>query len=46
MTGGAPVTLLAMEADIVLPTWLAWVVGGVLIVAIVCGFIIAVRHMR
>ena len=39
-------TLLAMEADIVLPTWLAWVVCGVLIAAIVFGAIIAFRRLR
>jgi hypothetical protein len=37
---------LAMEADIVLPTWLAWVVYSVLIVAIICGVVVAFRHMR
>jgi hypothetical protein len=39
-------TLIAMEADIALPTWLAWVIGGVLIVAIICGFIVAFRRWR
>jgi len=39
-------TVLVMESYIALPDWAVWVVGGVLIVAIVCGFIVALRHMR
>ena len=39
-------TLLAMEADIALPTWLVWIVASVLIAAILYGAIIAFRRSR
>jgi hypothetical protein len=42
----ARMTVLVMESYIALPTWVAWVVGGVLVVAIVCGFIVALRRWR
>jgi hypothetical protein len=39
-------TLLVMETYISLPDWLAWVVAGVLIVAIIGGAIVAFRRWR
>jgi hypothetical protein len=37
---------LANEIDLVLPIWLAWTIGGAMLIATVTALIIAIRQSR